>query len=355
MSSEKGMISNFGPEEKERYVRQIAFYGIGKEGQEKLAKSRVMILGCGGLGSASASILARAGIGCLKLVDRDFLELNNLQRQILYEEHDVKEGLPKPIAAQRRIEQINSTIKVEPVVMDVNRFNIENLIEDVDLVIDAADNFETRFLLNDACVKHKQIWVYGAAIESYGLTMNIIPQKTACLRCIMDNIPQPGATPTCETIGVLASIVCIIASIQSAEAIKILTGKIDEINGSLISIDIWQNSYQTIDITKDKIQKNCPVCNQKKFDFLEGKHGSAFTTLCGRNAVQILPFKATQLDLTKLAIDLSTLGIVKANEYLIRFEVEEYELSIFPDGRAIVKGTTDTGIARSLYSKYVGN
>ncbi len=349
------MKSNFGLEEKERYARQTAFHVIGKEGQEKLAKSRVMILGCGGLGSASSSILARAGIGYLKLVDRDFLELNNLQRQILYEEHDVKEGLPKPIAAERRIKRINSAIQVESVIADVNRFNIEKLIANVDLVIDAADNFETRFLLNEACVKHKRTWIYGAAIESYGLTMNIIPGKTACLRCVMDNIPQPGSVPTCETVGVLGSIVCIIASIQCAEAIKILTGNKDEINKSLISIDVWQNSYQTIDMPKEKIQKNCPVCDQKKFEFLKGKQGNAYTALCGRNAVQILPFKETQLDLPKLAINLSALGVVKVNEFLIRFEMEGYELSIFPDGRAIVKGTTDTGIARSLYSKYVGN
>jgi adenylyltransferase/sulfurtransferase len=349
------MKSNFGKEEQERYTRQSAFHGIGKAGQEKLSKSRVMILGCGGLGSASASILARAGIGFLKLVDRDFLELNNLQRQILYEEHDVKEGLPKVIAAQRQIERINSTVHVEPVISDVNRFNIEALIADVDLVIDAADNFETRFLLNDACVKHNRTWICGAAVESYGLSMNVIPGKTACLRCVMDNIPQPDSIPTCETVGVLGSIVCIIASIQCAEAIKILLDKEDEINRSLISIDIWNNSYQSIAIEKAKIQNNCPVCNQRWFEFLEGKQGSAFTTLCGRNAVQILPFTETSVDLAKLAINLSGLGVVKVNEFLIRFEIEGYELIIFPDSRAIVKGTTDAGVARSLYSKYVGS
>jgi molybdopterin/thiamine biosynthesis adenylyltransferase len=349
------MKSHFGKEEQERYTRQSAFHGIGKAGQEKLAKSRIMILGCGGLGSASASILARAGIGFLKLVDRDFLELNNLQRQILYEEHDVKEGLPKVIAAQRQIERINSTVHVEPIISDVNRFNIEALIADVDLVIDAADNFETRFLLNDACVKHNRTWIYGAAIESFGLSMNIIPGKTACLRCVMDNVPQPGSVPTCETVGILGSIVLIIASIQCGEAIKIVLDKQNEISRDLVSIDIWNKSYQSITIEKEKIQNNCPVCNQRWFEFLEGKQGSAFTTLCGRNAVQILPYKETSLDLAKLAINLSGLGVVKVNEFLIRFEIEGYEISIFPDSRAIVKGTTDAGIARSLYSKYVGN
>jgi len=348
-------MTNFGLEERERYARQMAFSEIGPAGQEKLAQSRVMILGCGGLGAASASILARAGIGYLRLVDRDFLELNNLQRQLLYEEHDVKEGLPKAIAAQRRIQQINSTIMTEAIVADVNRFNIERLIGDVDLVIDATDNFETRFLLNDACVKHGRPWIYGAAIESYGLTMTIIPGETACLRCVMDKIPEPGSVPTCETVGVLAAIVVVIAAIQCAEAMKIVTGNRAAINRHLISIDLWQNSYQAIDIAKEKIQKNCPVCNQRWFDYLNGKRGSAYTTLCGRNAVQILPFQETQLDLARLAIQLAELGIVKANEYLIRFEIDGYELSIFPDGRAIVKGTTDTAIARSLYSRYVGN
>ncbi len=348
-------MTNFGLEERERYARQMAFSEIGPAGQEKLARSRVMILGCGGLGAASASILARAGIGYLRLVDRDFLELNNLQRQLLYEEHDVKEGLPKAIAAQRRIQQINSTIMTEAIVADVNRFNIERLIGDVDLVIDATDNFETRFLLNDACVKHGRPWIYGAAIESYGLTMTIIPGETSCLRCVMDKIPEPGSVPTCETVGVLAAIVAVIAAIQCAEAMKILIGNRAAINRHLISIDLWQNTYQTIDITKERIQKNCPVCNQRWFDYLDGKRGSAYTTLCGRNAVQILPFQETQLDLARLAIRLAELGIVKANEYLIRFEIDGYELSIFPDGRAIVKGTTDTAIARSLYSKYVGN
>ncbi|MBC8180326.1 ThiF family adenylyltransferase [candidate division KSB1 bacterium] len=349
------MQTEFGEEEVKRYSRQKLFYGVGEQGQKKLAESRVLILGCGGLGSASATLLARAGVGYLKIVDRDFLDVSNLQRQILYEEHDVKEGLPKVIAAERRLREINSTIQIEPIIADVNRFNIEKLIQDVNLVLDGSDNFETRFLLNEACVKHNRSWIYGAAIESYGLMKNFIPGKTACLRCIMDNIPDPGTVATCESVGVLGSIVVLIASLQCAEAIKILTENMKDLNQDLVSIDVWQNSFQTIDVTKSVIQKNCPVCNNKQFDFLEGKRGSAFTSLCGRNAVQILPFKKIELDLAKLAINLSNQGVVKANEYLIRFEIEKYELSIFPDGRVIVKGTTDLGIARSLYSKYVGN
>ncbi len=349
------MQTEFGEEEIKRYSRQKIFADIGEQGQQKLAESRVLLLGCGGLGSASASLLARAGVGYLKIVDRDFLDVSNLQRQILYEEHDVKEGLPKVIAAERRLREINSTITIDPIIADVNRFNIEKLIGDVNLIVDGSDNFETRFLLNDACVKHNRSWIYGAAIESYGLIKNIIPGKTACLRCIMDIIPDPGTIATCESVGVLSSIVVLIASLQCAEAIKFLTGNLKELNQDLMSIDIWQNTFEKIDVTKSKIKKNCPVCNNKKFDFLEGKHGSAFTSLCGRNGVQILPFKEIELDLAKLAIKLSASGVVKANAYLLRFEIEGYELSIFPDGRVIVKGTTDVGVARSLYSKYVGN
>ena len=300
-------------------------------------------------------MLARAGVGFIRIVDRDYLDLSNLQRQILYAEHDVKEGLPKVIAAERRLRQINSTIQIEPIIADVNRFNVENLIADVDLAIDAVDNFETRFLLNEACVKHNRNWIYGAVLESYGLTMNISPGETACLRCIMNSLPQPGSVSTCENVGVLNSIVCLIASIQTTEAIKILTENKKDINKKLICVDLWQNSYQTIDVTKSKIQKNCPVCNNKEFNFLNGKQGSAYTTMYGRKAVQILPFSETKLDLPKLAIELSSLGVVKANEFLIRFEIENYELSIFPDGRLIVNGTTDIGIARSLYAKYLGN
>jgi len=348
-------MSEFGREEKERYSRQVNFAGLGLKEQKLLEKSRVLILGCGGLGSTSASILARAGVGYLKLVDRDYMELSNLQRQILYDEHDVKEGLPKAIAAQRKIYEINSTVKVETVIADVNRFNIERLIENVDLVIDAADNFETRFLLNDACVKHKLPWIYGASIESYGMSMNIFPQKTPCLRCIMEQLPQQGSVPTCESVGVLGSIVTIIASIQAVEAIKILTNKIDVLNKNILSIDLWQNSYQVIDVASANAKTNCPVCNQKKFDFLSGRFGNVYTKIVGQNAVQIAPFQEQSVDLPKLAIELSSLGSVKVNEYLIRFEIENYELSIFQDGRTIVNGTTDTGIARNFYSKYVTN
>ena len=349
------MNTKIDKDEYERYSRQIKFHGLTEAGQNKLKNSRVMILGCGGLGATSATLLTRAGIGYIKLVDRDIIEFNNLQRQLLYDENDVKEGLPKAIAAERKLKNINSAVKIESVVADVNRMNIEKLIGDVHLVVDACDNLETRFLLNEACIKHKIPWIYGAAVESYGLTMNIIPGKTSCLKCIMDTIPKPGSVPTCETIGVLGPIVNIIASIQSAEAIKFLSGNKRELNQKLINIDIWQNSFESIDVTKSKIQKNCSVCNQKHFDFLTGKQGISFTTLCGRNAVQLNPFEKTILDLNKLAGDLSKFGKVTYNEFLIQFEIEKYNLLIFLDGRAVIRGIKDTGIARSLYSRYIGN
>ncbi|MFZ5516556.1 MAG: ThiF family adenylyltransferase [Candidatus Zhuqueibacterota bacterium] len=346
-------MSDFGREEFDRYSRQTNFVGLGRSEQELLAKSRVLILGCGGLGSASASLLARAGVGYLRLADRDFMELSNLQRQILYDEHDVKEGLPKVIAAQRKLREINANTRVEPVIADVNRTNIESLIEGVHLVIDGSDNFETRYLLNEACVKHNVPWIYGAAVESYGMCMNIIPRKTACLHCVMEHVPRPNATPASETEGVLGPIVTMIASIQSAEAMKILTHKMDALNKAIIVIDLWQNSYQAIDIAALRETVNCPVCSQSKFEYLSGRFGNLYTRVVGQNAVQIIPFETQKLDLPRLAIELASQGSVKVNEYVVRIEIDRCELSIFQDGRTVVSGTADTGIARNYYTKYV--
>lgn len=346
-------MSEFGREEIQRYSRQVKFAGWGQEEQEMLSNGRVLILGCGGLGSAAASLLARAGVGQLKLVDRDYMELSNLQRQILYDEHDVKEGLPKVIAAKRKVHEINANVNAEAVIADVNRMNIEKLVENIDVVIDATDNFETRFLLNDACVKHRIPWIYGACIESHGMCMTIIPGKTPCLRCIIERLPDKDAAPTCERVGVLGAIVTIIASIQANEAMKIVAQKNDEINKNIISIDIWNNSYQIVDSISADENKTCSVCRQHKFDFLSGRFGKAYTKIMGQNAVQIIPFEEGKVDLPKLAIELSSLGSVMVNEYLIRFLIDNFELSIFQDGRTIINGTTDTGIARNFYSKYV--
>jgi len=337
----------------ERYARQTHFAGIGKEGQSKLAKSRVLIIGCGGLGSVTAELLARAGVGYIKIIDRDFLQLSNLQRQFLFDEQDIRDGLPKAVAAKRKLQHINSTIAIDAHVDDVNRFNIENLIKGIDLVIDSTDNFQTRFLINDACVKNQIPWIFGACAASYGQTMNIIPKRTPCLRCLIEKIPDINSTPTSETVGIIGPIVTTIAAIQCSEALKILTGTLDYSNQKLLIIDLWENNIEYADISKVKHDHQCPVCDFKQFSFLSGKYSSSYISICGSNAVQILPFEKTDVDLKNLAIKLSEFGDPIYSEYFIKYEIDDYELAIFPDGRVIINGTTDTGIARGLYDKCV--
>ncbi len=338
----------------ERYSRQMLFPEIGDKGQERLTQSKVAIFGCGALGTVQADALCRAGIGNLRIIDRDFIEESNLQRQTLFSEDDVRAGLPKAVAAQRRLRQVNSLVTVEPLVMDVNYKNVESLAEGMDLILDATDNFETRFLLNDVAVKHRKPWIYGASVGSYGLSMTVIPYETPCLRCIFETMPPPGMSPTCDTAGVLASIVNIIASIQVAEAIKILTGNLHRINRKMIFFDVWENSWKRFEIANAKDQGECPVCRLGRYEFLEGKEGSSVTTLCGRNSVQINQPGGHQLDFELLAKRLTPLGTVQFNRFLFRFTVDSYEVAVFPDGRGIVKGTKDPNVARSIYAKYVG-
>lgn len=332
----------------------MLFPEVGQKGQERLLQSKVAILGCGALGTVQADALCRAGVGTLRIIDRDFIEETNLQRQTLFSEEDVREGLPKAVAAQRRLQQVNSLVRVEPLVTDVNYKNIESLIEGADLLMDATDNFETRFLLNDVAVKHRKPWIYGASVGSYGLSMTVIPHETPCLRCIFETMPPPGMSPTCDTAGVLASIVNVIASIQAAEAIKILTGNLHRINRKMIFFDVWENSWKRFEIAGAKDQGECPACKLGKYEFLEGKEGSSVTTLCGRNSVQINQPAGHQLDFELLASRLSPIGTVQFNKFLFRFAVDNYEVAVFPDGRGIVKGTKDPNVARSIYAKYVG-
>jgi adenylyltransferase/sulfurtransferase len=336
----------------ERYSRQILFQPIGKEGQEKLLNSKVLLVGCGALGASHAEMLARAGVGKLRIVDRDFVEYTNLQRQTLFSETDAKERLPKAIAAKNRIEEINSEIKVEPVVADVNYSNIENLIKDCDLVLDGTDNFQVRYLINDACVKTKKIWIYGAAVSGYGATMTIIPQDTPCLRCIFEEMPGVGSSPTCDTAGVIMPIIASVSAIQITEALKILTGNLDELHKSLIQIDVWRNDWRKIKLNKPN--PDCETCGKGNFEFLEAEAGEFSAVLCGRDAVQIAPPRNSQIDLQNLADKLKKLGDVKQNEYLLRLNIDDYELTVFRDGRAIIRGTEDATIARSIYAKFVG-
>ena len=336
----------------QRYSRQILFREIGRDGQEKLLNSRVLLVGAGALGAAHAEMLARAGVGFLRIVDRDFVEFTNLQRQTLYSEADAANRLPKVIAAKNRLGEINSEIEVEAIIADVNHSNIENLIKDVDLVIDGTDNFQVRYLLNEACVKHDKIWIYGAAVSSYGATMTIIPNKTPCLRCIFEEMPSAGSAATCDTAGVIMPIIATISAAQVTEALKILTGKTDALHKSLMQFDVWQNDWRKIKLGKPNA--DCAVCGEKNFALLDAENADFAAVLCGRDAVQIMPPQKTSLDLEKLAANLRNIAEVKQNEYLARLTVEGCELTIFRDARAIIRGTDDISKARGIYAKYIG-
>lgn len=336
----------------ERYSRQILFPQIGKTGQEKLLNSRVLLVGCGALGASHAEMLARAGVGDLRIVDRDFVELTNLQRQTLFKESDAAERLPKAIAAKTRIAEINSEVDVESIIADVTPSNVEALIRDCDLILDGTDNFQVRYLLNDACVKHHKTWIYGAAVSSYGTTMTIVPGETPCLRCIFDEMPDAGSSPTCDTAGVIMPIIAMISAVQVAEAMKILVGKTEDLHRSIMQFDAWQNNWTKIKLGRP--ESDCKTCGERVFEFLDGGPREFSAVLCGRNAVQVSPPQAVELDLPAMADKLSRLTEVKQNEYLLRFSSGEHEITVFKDARAIVRGTDDVSVARSLYAKFVG-
>jgi len=336
----------------DRYSRQILFSGIGQEGQQRLAQSHAVIIGCGALGALHAEMLARAGVGRLRLIDRDFIEESNLQRQIMFEERDVAERLPKAVAAVARINRINSEIEAEAVVKDVNYTNVEELIEDADVLLDGTDNFEVRFLINDAAVKLRKPWVYGAAVGSYGVQMTIRPHKTPCLRCVFPEMPAPGTSPTCDTAGVILPIVATIAAHQVSEALKILTGQTEKLHGSLLQFDLWQNTFTRLKLSERA--SDCPTCQQHRYDFLNARGGQLITTLCGRNAVQISPSTGASVDFARLAEQLRGAGEVSYNRFLLKFKTGEHEITVFPDARCIVKGTDDPNLARSLYARYIG-
>ncbi|MDI3341952.1 MAG: ThiF family adenylyltransferase [Sphaerobacter sp.] len=335
-----------------RYARQAIFAQVGPEGQQRLQQARVCVVGVGALGTHVADTLARAGVGFLRLVDRDVPELTNLQRQVLFDESDLDKGLPKAVAAARRLAAINSEIEIDARAVDVNQTNVEGLIEDVDLVVDATDNFEIRYLLNDACVKHGIPWVYGGVIGSYGMTMTIRPGETPCLRCVFPDPPAPGDAPTCDTAGVIGPAVAMVAALESAEAMKLAVGALDALNRGLLSLDVWQLSFEQIPLGAP--DPACPCCGRREFAFLDRAAPSHTTQLCGRDAVQVLVHPPARVNLAELARRLSPLGQVGFNAYLLRFRTGAFELTVFPDGRAIVKGTTDPAQARSLYARYIG-
>jgi adenylyltransferase/sulfurtransferase len=327
---------------------------IGEEGQQRLLRSRVLLCGCGALGSVLANTLVRAGVGHLRIVDRDFLELNNLQRQVLYDEEDVAAGLPKAVAAQAKLRRINSQVDIEAVVADVDHTNIAGLLQDVDLVLDGTDNFETRFLLNDAAVKFTVPWVYGGCIGAEGQTMTILPGDTPCLRCLMQDPPPAGSLPTCDSAGILGSIVNVIASIQACEGIKILSGHREAISRSLQVFELWDNRIRQVQLDSLKESLVCPACRGTEFPWLEGRRGSHTAVLCGRNAVQLSYPDRQPISLEALALKLKGLGRITRNRFLLRFEVDQYVITVFPDGRAIVAGTDDIAEARTVHAKYIG-
>ncbi len=335
----------------ERYSRQILFSGIGEQGQQRLLAARVLIVGCGALGSAHAESLARAGVGHLRIVDRDFVEPSNLQRQTMFTESDAEKRLPKAIAAANHLREINSEIAVEPHIIDVNHSTVERLLDTCDLVIDGTDNFATRYLVNDACVKHNITWIYGAAVGSYGVTMTIRPHQTACLRCVFEEAPPAASAPTCDTAGVIMPIINIVSAVQVSEALKLITGQIEALHGSLLQFDVWRNEWRKIGTGARR--ENCPTCGLGIYETLSS-NGGAVAVLCGRDAIQISPSQPTRINFSTLADKLRRLGEVKFNEYLLRFRTGNFELTVFQDARSIIRGTDEIAIARSLYAKYIG-
>jgi molybdopterin/thiamine biosynthesis adenylyltransferase len=334
----------------DRYSRQVLFQGIGAEGQKKLSAARAVVVGCGATGSALAELMARAGVGSLRILDRDYVESSNLQRQSLFDENDARESLPKAIAAARQIGRFNSQIIVEPHVADLTPANVDSLLGGADLILDGTDNFETRYLVNDYAVKNSVAWIYTATVGSYAVTMNVLPGETACLACVFPDPPR-GTLETCETAGVLNSAVNLAASLAAAEAVKFLVGARARMRRTLLSWDVWNN--QKAEVAAAPPRAACRACGERDFVHLAGE-GRPHITLCGRNSVQIHE-RQRPVDFAEMSARLLPHGTVRHNEFVLKFWHEPYEMTLFPDGRAIIKGTTDTAVARSLYARYVGN
>ena len=343
-----------------RYQKQILFSGIAAEGQKRIGVSRILIVGCGALGCVVADAMVRAGVGHVRIADRDFVELSNLQRQILYDEQDVADHLPKAVAAERRLRRVNSEITIEPVVADVDWTNIVELAQDASLILDGSDNFEVRYLINDVSLETGIPWIFTGCTGSVGQVMPIIPNQSACLRCLMPAPPPPGTTETCDTAGVLGPAIGVVASLQAAIALKILAGHGDDVERKLSIVDVWTGSFRQIDVSKLRDAASCPACDKGERLWLNGSQKSASIILCGRNAVQVTPAEKLQLSLPELAQRLESSGRVTSNPFLVRVTISEgsteqpFELTLFPDGRAIIRGTEDPVVARTLYARYVG-
>jgi adenylyltransferase/sulfurtransferase len=360
----------------DRYHRQMLLAGFGELGQRRLTDSTAAVVGCGALGTTIADTLARAGVGRLILIDRDFVELTNLQRQVLYDEQDVSDAVPKAEAAKRKLARINSGVEVAAIVDDLNAGNAERLTAGANVLLDGVDNFETRYLLNDCAVKHGTPYVYGGAVGTVGASFAILPhtargdaawergdgqsRATPCLRCLFEEAPPPGTGATCDTVGVLGPAAQIVASFEAAEALKILTGNFERVSPTMLSFDLWANSVRQLKVAAAYDRGDCPCCKHRTFEYLNGDLGSGATTLCGRDAVQIRQKRdAEDVDLEAIAVSLAAHGAVKVNAFMLRASLVDrgrsYEITLFPDGRAIVKGTHEPNVARSLYAKFIGS
>ncbi len=349
MSDEKTTISNGQRARDDRYSRQTLFAPIGGAGQDRLLSAKAVIVGCGALGTAQANALVRAGVGSLRIIDRDFVEPSNLQRQMLYDESDAAQNLPKAVAAERKLRQINSGVEVEGVVDDLTAANAEDLCRGFQVILDGTDNFETRYLVNDLAIKLSIPWVYGAVVASQATTMTVLPGRTACLACLFPDLPA-GLHATCDTAGVISPAVAWATAIQVTETLKILLGRESELHGKYLAYDIWTNQLQQISPRRNP---ECRACGGREFTHLESG-GPTHVTLCGRNSVQIHQRQSRSLDLAALKSRLEQFGPVRANAFLLKCLLDPYELTVFPDGRAIIKGTEDPAVARGIYAKYIG-
>lgn len=359
-----------------RYDRQMLLPGVGEAGQRKLLASTAVILGCGGLGSVAAEMLARAGVGHLKIVDRDVVDITNLQRQVLFDEQDVADGLPKAEAARRQIARINSQVRVTALVSDLNHRNIERLAQDADILVDGLDNVEARYLANDYAVQHGVPYVYGGAVGTAGLAFAILPhtpggaswwetasegnRATPCLRCLFEEAPPAGELPTCDTVGVVGPLVSIVANVQAAEALKILTGNLGSLSPSLLSIDLASNHFTQLPVGRAWSDGDCPCCKHHRFDYLEGRIASSATTLCGGNTVHLRQAPSSGgIDLREVARRLERQGAVSVNDFMVRARITDngvdFDVTLFADGRAMIKGTGVESLARGLYAKYIGH
>ncbi len=346
-----------------RYHRQIIFPGFGQIGQERLSAATAVIVGCGATGTALSNLLVRAGVGRVRIIDRDFIELNNLQRQILFDEEDIAANLPKAEAAARKLRRVNRAVAVEGIVADVNPGNVLDLLRDADVVLDGTDNFSTRFLLNDACLTLGKPWVYTGVIAAYGMTATLIPDNaapklpgnraaTGCLRCFISEIPAPGTTPTCDTAGIIGPAVALLTAVAAAEAMKILSGQ-GKLNPGIVHMDVWSHDYERFALMRSP---ECPACGASpRHEFLDAAMGTTSAALCGRNAVQVAVTGGPRLDLAAVAQQLAPVATqITRNEYLLRAQIDGYEFTVFPDSRAIIKGTEDEDLAKGLYARYIG-